>query len=94
MSKTFPNKAAIEIHSVRTAMKRGALGWPEPHMVVVITQWRAGCFDKGKQKEMDKKKGAYDDPERDFRYRAGCHAADRPGGNADPPRHPHAGHGG
>ena len=41
-------------------------------MSSVITQWRAGCFDKGKQKEMDKKKGAYADPERDFRYRAGC----------------------
>jgi len=72
MSKTFPNKAAIEIHSIRTAMKRGALGWPEPHIVAVITQWRAGWYDTGKQKEMDKKKGAYADSSRDFRYRAGA----------------------
>ena len=53
-------------------MKRGALGWPEQHMVVVVTQWRAGFFDKGKQKEKDQQPGAWDDPERDFNYRAGC----------------------
>jgi hypothetical protein len=67
-----PGRANVEIHSVRTAMKRGGLGWPEPHVVVVITQWRAGFFDKGKQKEKDKQVGAWGDPERDFRYRAGC----------------------
>ena len=53
-------------------MKRGALGWPEPHMVVVVTQWRAGFFDEGKQRERDAQVGAWDDKERDFRYRAGC----------------------
>ncbi|OWK25220.1 hypothetical protein AJ87_13220 [Rhizobium yanglingense] len=39
-----PDHANIEIHSVRTAMKRGPLGWPEQHMVVVVTQWRAGSL--------------------------------------------------
>jgi hypothetical protein len=71
-NKKKPNLANVEIHAVRTAMKRGALGWSEPHMVVVITQWRAGFFDKGKQKEKDQQVGAWGDPERDFRYRAGC----------------------
>src|SRR5262249_9166190 len=49
-NKKNPNRANIEIHSVRTAIKRGALGLPEPHIVVVITQWRAGYFDTDKQK--------------------------------------------
>ena len=67
-----PSRAAIEIHSVRTAMKRGALGFPEPHMVVVVTQRRAGFFDKGKQQEMDETPGAFNDLTLDFKYRAGC----------------------
>lgn len=67
-----PNRANIEIHSVRTAMKRGPLGFPEPHMVVVVTQWRAGFFDTGKQKQRDQEPGAYNATDRDFKYRAGC----------------------
>jgi hypothetical protein len=66
------NRANIEVHSVRTAMKQGSLGWPEPHMVVVLTQWRAGFFDKGKQAAKDQIPGSAKDPERDFKYRAGC----------------------
>jgi hypothetical protein len=65
-------RANIEVHSVRTAMKQGALGWPEQHMVVVLTQWRAGFFDKGKQKAKDQVPDSANDPERDFKYRAGC----------------------
>lgn len=41
-------------------------------MVVVVTQWRAGFFDKGKQQAKDQVPGGYDDRERDFKYRAGC----------------------
>lgn len=67
-----PARANIEIHSVRTALKRGPLGLPEPHMIVVVTQWRAGFFDVGKQREMDQKPEGWADPERDFKYRAGC----------------------
>ncbi|MGO6847956.1 MULTISPECIES: gluzincin family metallopeptidase [Rhizobium] len=70
--KNDPTRANIEIHSIRTAMKRGALGFPEPHMVVVVTQWRAGFFDKVKQTEMDETPGACNRPDRDFKYRAGC----------------------
>jgi hypothetical protein len=51
-------------------MKRGPLGWPEKHLVVVVTQARAGYFDKKKQDDVD----AAPDPwkqEPDFKYRAG-----------------------
>ena len=65
-------RAKIEVHSVRTAMKQGALGWPEQHMVVVLTQWRAGFFDKDKQKAKDQVLDSANDLERDFKYRAGC----------------------
>lgn len=65
-------RANIEVHSVRTAMKQGALGWPEQHMVVVLTQWRAGFFDKDKQKAKDQDPNPVNGLERDFKYRAGC----------------------
>ena len=65
-------RASIEVHSVRTAMKQGALGWPQQHMVVVLTQWRAGFFDKQKQTAKDQIPNSANDPERDFKYRAGC----------------------
>lgn len=65
-------RANIEVHSVRTAIKQGALGWPERHMVVVLTQWRAGFFDKDMQRLKDQSPGAFDDLARDFKYRAGC----------------------
>jgi hypothetical protein len=67
-----PNRANIEVHSVRTAMKQGVLGWPEQHMVVVLTQWRAGFFDKDKQRIKDREPDAWKDDARDFKYRAGC----------------------
>jgi hypothetical protein len=70
--RKYPDRANIEVHAVRTAMKRGALGWPEQHMVVVVTQWRAGFLDREKQYVKDRQSGAWDDPERDFKYRAGC----------------------
>jgi hypothetical protein len=65
-------RANIEVHSVRTAMKQGALGWPQQHIVVVLTQWRAGFFDKEKQTAKDQITNAANDAERDFKYRAGC----------------------
>jgi hypothetical protein len=71
-NKRNSNRANIEIHSVRTAMKRGALGFAEPHMVVVVTQWRAGFFDRKTQEARDKAPGAWDSKDRDFKYRAGC----------------------
>ena len=65
-------RANIEVHSVRTAIKQGALGWPEKHMVVVLSQWRAGFFDKDMQKAKDQFPDAFNDSKRDFKYRAGC----------------------
>ena len=65
-------RASIEVHSVRTAMKQGALGWPEQHMVVVLTQWRAGYFDKEIQKVWDQTRNSAHDSNHDFKYRAGC----------------------
>jgi len=65
-------RANIEVHSVRSAIKQGALGLSEPHMVVVLTQWRAGFFDKDKQKAKDQLPDAFSDSERDFKYRTGC----------------------
>ena len=67
------SRANIEVHSVRTAMKQGVLGWPEQHMVVVLTQWRAGYFDKGQAADQGSGNRAHgSDPARDFKYRAGC----------------------
>jgi hypothetical protein len=53
-------------------MKQGALGWPESHMVVVLTQRRAGYLDKAKQKEQDQTPNSANYPDCDFKYRAGC----------------------
>lgn len=72
-SSRRPDRATIEIHAVRTAMKRGKLGFfSEPHMVVVVTQWRAGFLDAAVQAAKDTEPLGYADPERDFKYRAGC----------------------
>lgn len=66
------NRASIEVHSVRTAMRQGELGWPEQHMVVVLTQARAGYFDKQKQKLNDETPKDKDHADFDFKFRAGC----------------------
>ncbi|WP_050991717.1 hypothetical protein [Bradyrhizobium yuanmingense] len=58
-SKRNPDRANLEIHSVRTAMKRGPLGFPEQHIVVVVTQWRAGFLDVGKQQAIDQQPGGW-----------------------------------
>jgi hypothetical protein len=65
-------RPAVEVHSVRTVMKRGALGWPERYLVVVVTQRRAGHFSKKKQAEMDATPHTWSDDDVDFKYRAGC----------------------
>ncbi len=65
-------RASVEIHSVRTVMKRGPLGWAEKYLVVVVTQRRVGYFDTKTQAEKDQTPGAWRDPNPDFKYRAGC----------------------
>jgi hypothetical protein len=70
--KTRRGRPIVEVHSVRTVMRRNALDWAEKHLVAVITQRRGGYFDKKKQLEMDATPDAWKDPNVDFKYRAGC----------------------
>jgi hypothetical protein len=65
-------RPAVEVHSVRTVMKRGTLGWAERYLVVVVTQRRAGHFSKQKQAQMDVTPHTWSDDDIDFKYRAGC----------------------
>jgi hypothetical protein len=69
---TYDNsQPAVEVHSVRWALRRGARGEPYEDLVVEITQRRRGFFDEKKQAEQD----ALAVPSTmnfDFTYRAGC----------------------
>jgi hypothetical protein len=70
-SPTTPGALAVEVHSVRTALRRTVRGATVSDLVVEITQRRRGYFDAAKQAAMDK--GAGQPPDNgDFRYRAGC----------------------
>jgi hypothetical protein len=68
------NRVAVEVHSVRRAMRRGPRGETVSDLVVEITQRRRGYFDPDEQKAKDK--AAPDsfaaDEKVDFKYRAGC----------------------
>ncbi|HEU4883742.1 MAG TPA: hypothetical protein VFT45_15900 [Longimicrobium sp.] len=76
------NGPALEVHSVRTAVRRTPRGSPTTDLVVELTQRRRGWFDEKKQAEMDalpRDFQALDDEkvrgemgEGDFVYRAGC----------------------
>jgi hypothetical protein len=70
-SRTFAGKVAVEVHSVRTALRRTLRGAPSTDLVVEITQRRRGYFDEDMQKAMDAP-GSQPTGEGDFRYRAGC----------------------
>jgi hypothetical protein len=66
-------RVAVEVHSVRTALRRSPRGAPSTDLVVEITQRRRGYFDKGRQKEMDERPDPLpEDAPVDFKYRAGC----------------------
>ena len=65
---------AVEVHSVRPAVRRTRHGGTRTDLVVEITQRRRGYFDPKKQEEMD---ALYQPPmdrneDGDFKYRAGC----------------------
>lgn len=63
--------AAVEVHSVRTAVRRTPRGATLSDLVVEITQRRRGYFDPDVQRRKDA--GAREpDDHGDFRYRAGC----------------------
>jgi len=70
-SPTTPGALAVEVHSVRTALRRTARGGTVSDLVVEITQRRRGYFEAAKQAAMDKGSGQPPD-NGDFRYRAGC----------------------
>jgi hypothetical protein len=70
-SKSNPDKIAVEVHSVRTAVRRSPRGAPTTDLVVEITQRRRGYFDADKQKAMDAP-GNLSLDNADFLYRAGC----------------------
>ncbi len=63
---------AVEVHSVRTAVRRTPRGSPATDLVVELTQRRRGYFDPGKQKRMDALPAGREPDKEDFVYRAGC----------------------
>jgi hypothetical protein len=71
MSKRDPSQVAVEVHSVRTALRRTARGSTVTDLVVEITQRRRGYFDKDEQEHKDER-GTGSADSGDFRYRAGC----------------------
>jgi len=72
-SDTAPGMLAVEIHSVRTALRRDRRGRQAPDLVIEITQRRRGYFDPEIQAKKDSGELPVGDDERcDFYYRAGC----------------------
>jgi hypothetical protein len=72
-SQTSSNRVAVEVHSVRSAVRRSPRGGAVTDFVVEITQRRRGYFDPEKQKQMDAPGSVpAPDDKGDFRYRAGC----------------------
>lgn len=70
-SRSYSDKVAVEIHSVRTAIRRNQRGASLTDLVVEITQRRRGYFDADRQLQIDE--GRQPVPEKyDFIYRAGC----------------------
>jgi hypothetical protein len=63
---------AVEVHSVRTAVRRTPRGSPATDLVVELTQRRRGYFEPGKQKRMDALPPGREPEKEDFVYRAGC----------------------
>jgi len=66
-------KPTVEIHSVRTALRRDARGSIVTDLVVEITQRRRGYFKKEDQEAADKLRKQFRPNEKgDFKYRSGC----------------------
>lgn len=70
ISKTT-GKPAVEVHSVRTAIRRGYRGAQVNDLVVEITQRRRGYFDPQEQKAKDQSAKPVNG-NCNFKYRAGC----------------------
>ena len=70
-SRSYPDKVTVEIHSVRTAVRRNQRGASLTDLVVEITQRRRGYFDANRQRRIDACEEEIP-AEQDFIYRAGC----------------------
>jgi hypothetical protein len=71
-SASSDNRVAVEVHSVRTALRRSPRGGTITDLVVEITQRRRGYYDPEEQKRKDAPGEAEPKDRGDFRYRAGC----------------------
>lgn len=71
-SPGHPDLLAVEIHSVRTALRRDRRGRQSPDVVIEITQRRRGYFDQNQQAAKDNGAPLSEDEKGDFLYRAGC----------------------
>ncbi len=70
-SQSTEGRIAVEVHSVRTALRRTPRGGTSVDLVVEITQRRRGYFDENKQHKMDAL-GSPPPDTGDFRFRTGC----------------------
>jgi hypothetical protein len=70
-SPTTPGSVAVEVHSVRTALRRSPRGATVTDLVVEITQRRRGYFDRDVQKAQDTPGADTGFLKPDFIYRAG-----------------------
>lgn len=71
-SPSMPGMLAVEVHSVRTALRRDRQGRQAPDLVVELTQRRRGFFDAEEQRKRDAGESPVDKGGSDFIYRAGC----------------------
>jgi hypothetical protein len=64
---------SVEVHSVRTALRRDARGAVMTDLVIEVTQRRRGFFDPAEQKRGDAQAHPFAaDEDGDFKFRAGC----------------------
>ncbi|MER9489676.1 hypothetical protein NKI50_27520 [Mesorhizobium sp. M0563] len=71
-SATSPNRVAVEVHSVRWALRRGFRDVMDTNLLIEVTQRRRGYFDAAEQKRMDRSGNTKFAGAGDFRHRAGC----------------------
>jgi hypothetical protein len=62
----------VEVHSVRTALRRDSRGQTVTDIVIEVTQRRRGYFDPQAQKAKDAAKPLPSSKDGDFKFRAGC----------------------
>lgn len=71
-SPSMPGILAVEVHAVRTALRRSPRGSTTTDLVVEITQRRRGYYDADVQAAKDAGPALPADDKGDFVYRAGC----------------------